>query len=56
MTLASVVRVGVTCGLTIDEFRPLLHDWNLVSCSPPWDLNRLEQLLLKVYAGPQKTP
>jgi hypothetical protein len=55
VTLASVARVGVTCGLTIDEFRPLLHEWNR-GCSPPWDLERLEQLLVAAYSKAATTP
>jgi putative DNA primase/helicase len=42
-------------GLTIDEARPLLHDWNK-SCAPPWNSAELEHKLKSAAAAPDARP
>ncbi len=42
-------------GLTIDEARPLLHDWNK-SCTPPWNSAELEHKLKSAAAAPDARP
>jgi putative DNA primase/helicase len=42
-------------GLTIDEARPLLHDWNK-SCAPPWTQAELEHKLKSAAAAPDARP
>jgi putative DNA primase/helicase len=42
-------------GLTIDEARPLLHDWNK-SCAPPWNRAELEHKLKSAAAAADVRP
>lgn len=49
LKLAAAVGIGPACGLSIDDFRPLLAAWNQVG-SPSWDAAHLEDRLVDRYA------
>lgn len=43
------ILIGIKCGLSPEEFWPLLEDWN-DDCLPPWDEGELQAYMERKYA------
>lgn len=43
------ILIGIKCGLSTEDFWPLLSDWN-DTCIPPWDEGELQAYMERKYA------